>query len=331
MRTPFALRGISRPLRLVFMGTPDFAVPSLQALLDGEDEVVGIISQPDKPAGRRMVLHAPPVKVCALAHGVPIFQPDSIRTNDVIECLRTWRPDLIVVAAYGKILPAAVLALPRGGCINVHASLLPEYRGAAPIQWAIARGETRTGVTIMQINEKMDAGDILLQKTVALKSDETGGSMHDTLANLGSHALVEAIRGLKTGRLTAVPQDESAATYAPRLRKEDGEIDWSRPAVQIERRARAFHPWPSAYTWFAGKRLKILAARVQNGARRDSRSPSTAPGTIIDLHDDFLSVATGDGNLGIGAVQLEGKKALPIAAFVKGHRLASGDRLGQDW
>lgn len=331
MPTPLALRGISRPLRLVFMGTPDFAVPSLQALLDGEDEVVGVISRPDKPAGRRMVLHALPVKVCALTHGVPIFQPDSIRTNDVIERLRTWRPDLIVVAAYGKILPAAVLALPRGGCINVHASLLPEYRGAAPIQWAIARGETRTGVTIMQINEKMDAGDILLQKTVALKSDETGGSMHDTLANLGSHALVEAIRGLKTGRLTAVPQDESAATYAPRLRKEDGEIDWSRPAVQIERRARAFHPWPSAYTRLAGKRLKILAARVQNGARRDSGSPPAAPGTIVDLHDDFLSVATGDGNLGIGAVQLEGKKALPIAAFVKGHRLASGDRLDQDW
>ena len=331
MPTPLALRGTSRPLRLVFMGTPDFAVPSLQALLDGEDEVVGVISQPDKPAGRRMVLHAPPVKVCALAHGVPIFQPDSIRTDDVIERLRTWRPDLIVVVAYGKILPAAVLALPRGGCINVHASLLPEYRGAAPIQWAIARGETRTGVTIMQINEKMDAGDILLQKTVVLKSDETGGSLHDTLANLGSHALVEAIRGLKTGRLTAVPQDESAATYAPRLRKEDGEIDWSRPAVQIERRIRAFHPWPSAYTWLAGKRLKILAAHVQNGERRDSRSPSTAPGTIIDLHDDFLSIATGDRNLGIGAVQLQGKKALPIAAFVKGHRLVPGDRLGQNW
>ena len=331
MPTPLALRGTSRPLRLVFMGTPDFAVPSLQALLDGEDEIVGVVSQPDKPAGRRMVLHAPPVKVCALAHGVQIFQPDSIRTDDVIERLRTWRPDLIVVTAYGKILPDSVLALPRGGCINVHASLLPEYRGAAPIQWAIARGETRTGVTIMQINEKMDAGDVLLQQTVALKSDETGGSLHDILADLGAHALVDAIRGLKTGRLTAVPQDEIAATYAPRLRKEDGEIDWSRPAVQIERRVRAFNPWPSAYTRLAGKRLKILAAHVQNGMREDSRSPPAAPGTIIDLYDDFLSVATGDGNLGIGAVQLEGKKALPIAAFVKGHRLAPGDRLGQNW
>lgn len=331
MPTPLALRGTSRPLRLVFMGTPDFAVPSLQALLDGKDEIVGVISQPDKPAGRRMVLRAPPVKVCALAHGVPVFQPDSIRTDDVIERLRTWRPDLIVVAAYGRILPDSVLALPRGGCINVHASLLPEYRGAAPIQWAIARGETRTGVTIMQINEKMDAGDVLLQQTVALKSDETGGSLHDILADLGAHALVDAIRGLKTGRLTAVPQDESAATYTPRLRKEDGEIDWSRPAVQIERRVRAFNPWPSAYTWLAGKRLKILAAHVQNGERRDSRSPPAAPGTIIDLHNDFLSVATGDGNLDIGAVQLEGKKSLPIAAFVKGHWLAPGDRLGQNW
>ena len=170
-----------------------------------------------------------------------------------------------------------------------------------------------------------------MQKAIALKSDETGGSLHDTLAGLGAHALVEVIQGLKTGRLTAVLQDESAATYAPRLHKEDGEVDWSQPAVQIERRVRAFNPWPSAYTRLAGKRLKILAAHVQNGTREDSRSPPAAPGTIIDLHDDFLSVTTGDGNLGIGAVQLEGKKTLPIAAFVKGHRLAPGDRLGQNW
>ena len=326
MPTPFALLDMSRPLRLVFMGTPDFAVPSLQALIDGGDEVVGVLSQPDKPAGRRMVLHAPPVKQYALAHDVPVFQPDSIRTREAIERLRTWRPDLIVVAAYGKILPAAVLALPRGGCINVHASLLPKYRGAAPIQWAIARGEAQTGVTIMQINDKMDAGDILFQKTVALKSDETGGSLHDTLAALGARALIEAIAGLKAGKLIAVPQDEPAATYAPRLRKEDGEIDWSQPAVRIERRVRAFHPWPSAYTWLAGKRLKILAAHVQNGVRRDS----AAPATVIDLQDDFLSVATGDGNLNVGSVQLQGKKALPIAAFVKGHRLAPGDRLGRN-
>ena len=325
MPTPFTLLDTSRPLRLVFMGTPDFAVPSLQALIDGGDEVVGVLSQPDKPAGRRMALHAPPIKQCALAHGVPVFQPDSIRTHEVIERLRTWRPDMIVVAAYGKILPAAVLALPRGGCINVHASLLPKYRGAAPIQWAIARGERQTGVTIMRINDQMDAGDILLQKTVALKSDETGGSLHDTLAALGAHAMIEAIDGLKAGGLAAVPQDERAATYAPRLRKEDGEIDWSQPGVRIERRVRAFHPWPSAYTWLAGKRLKILAAHVQNSECRDS----VAPGAVIDLHDDFLRVATGDGTLGIGAIQLEGKKALPIAAFVKGHRLAPGDRLGQ--
>ncbi len=324
MPTLLTLSDTSRSLRLVFMGTPDFAVPSLQALIDGGDEIVGVISQPDKPAGRRMALHAPPVKQRARAHGVPVVQPDSIRTREVLERLRTWQPDLIVVAAYGKILPAAVLALPRGGCINVHASLLPKYRGAAPIQWAIARGEMQTGVTIMQINDKMDAGDILLQKTVALKSDETGGSLHDTLATLGAHALIEAIAALKAGKLTAIPQDERAATYAPRLRKEDGEIDWSQPAVRIERRVRAFHPWPSAYTWLAGKRLKILAAHVQNGVRRDS----AVPGTVIDLQDDLLRVATGDGNLNVGSVQLEGKKALPIAAFVKGQRLAPGDRLG---
>ena len=330
MPTPLTLSDTSRPLRLVFMGTPDFAVPSLQALIDGGDEVVWVISQPDKPAGRRMALHAPPIKQCALAHGVPVFQPDSIRTHEVIERLRTWQPDLIVVAAYGKILPAAVLALPQGGCINVHASLLPKYRGAAPIQWAIARGETQTGVTIMQINDQMDAGDILLQKTVPLKSNETGGSLHDTLAALGAHALVEAVQGLKTGKLIAVPQDECAATYAPRLRKEDGEIDWSQPAVQIERRVRAFRPWPSAYTWLASKRLKILAAHVQNDERQDSEAQFAAPGTVINLRDDFLSVATGGGTLGIGSVQLEGKKALSIAAFIQGHRLLPGDRLGRN-
>lgn len=307
------------------MGTPAFAVPSLRTLLDGPDRVVGVVCQPDKPAGRGMTQHAPPVKVCASRHAIPVFQPDSIRTPAAYERLRAWQPDLIVVAAYSKILPEAVLALPAGGCINVHASLLPKYRGAAPIQWALVRGEIRTGITIMQINDKMDAGNILLQKSVAIEPRDTGESLHDRLAELGAQTLAEALEDLKTGRLTATPQDEDAATYASRLRKEDGEIDWSLDAGDIARRVRAFHPWPSSYTWWAGKRLKILDAQ----ATREPDSHTASPGTVLSVADDRLRVAAGRGILRIGSVQLEGKKALPIAAFVKGHPLVPGDCLGQ--
>ena len=315
---------LSRPLRLVFMGTPEFAVPALQALLAGEDTVVGVVCQPDKPAGRRLDLHAPPVKDCARAHAVPVFQPQKIRTPEALEHLQGWQPDLIVVAAYGKILPKTLLDLPACGCINIHASLLPKYRGAAPVQWAIAHGETHSGVTIMQVSEELDAGDILLQKSVALKPDETGGSLHDTLATLSAQALMEAMALFKQGKLVTTPQDKAAVTYAPLLKKEDGEIDWTHSAVSIERRIRAFHPWPSSYTWLGNKRLKILAARLSTG-----EAPAV-PGTIINRQDSTLSVATGQGSLTLDRVQLEGKKALPIAAFLAGHNLKPGDRLGRN-
>ena len=314
----------SRPLRLVFMGTPEFAVPALQALLEGEDTVVGVVCQPDKPAGRRLDLHAPPVKNCAHAHAVPVFQPQKIRTPEALEHLQGWRPDLIVVAAYGKILPKTILDLPALGCINIHASLLPKYRGAAPMQWAIAQGETHSGVTIMQVSEELDAGDILLQKSVALKPDETGGSLHDTLAALGAQTLVEAMTLFKQGELVATPQDKAAVTYAPLLKKEDGEIDWARRAVSIERRIRAFHPWPSSYTWLGNKRLKILAAHLS------TVEASAAPGTIINRQDKVLTIATGQGSLTLDRVQLEGKKAMPIAAFLAGHNLKPSDRLGRN-
>ncbi len=315
----------ARPLRLVFMGTPDFAVPALQALLESEDTVGGVVCQPDKPAGRHMDLHAPPVKDCARSHAVPVFQPQKIRTPEALEHLSDWQPDLIVVAAYGKILPKTILDLPPFGCINVHASLLPKYRGAAPMQWAITRGETHSGVTIMQVSEELDAGDILLQKSVALKPDETGGSLHATLAALGAQALLEAMALFKQGKLVATPQDEAAATYAPLLKKEDGEIDWTHSAVGIERRIRAFHPWPSSYTWLGNRRLKILSARPST-VETSTRAVS---GTIIDRQDKVLTVATGQGSLTLDCVQLEGKKALPIAAFLTGHNLKPGDRLGR--
>lgn len=310
-------------LRIVFMGTPDFAVPSLQALLDGEDSVVGVLTQPDQPAGRGMTLRHSPVKVCSLEHQVPVFQPPKLRVPEVLEQLKTWQPDLIVIAAYGKILPKTILDLPPHGCINVHASLLPKYRGAAPIQWAIADGETQTGITIMQVSQQMDAGDILLQKATTITESETGGSLHDKLALLGAEALGEALALFKQGKLMAQPQDEAQVTYAALIKKEDGRIDWSQDAISIERRIRAFHPWPSAFTTVQGKLLKIYAARLE----QSTVSPA-APGTVIESAPDQLLIATGSGALALKEVQLAGKKRLPIAEFLKGHPQAPGTVFG---
>lgn len=315
------------PLRLVFMGTPDFAVPSLQALLEGEDKVVGVIAQPDQPAGRGMALRAPPVKVLAEAHHLPVFQPPKLRTLDVLEQLQAWQPDLIVVAAYGKILPATILTLPPYGCINVHASLLPKYRGAAPIQWAIAYGETETGITIMRISERLDAGDILLQKAIPIADNDTGGTLHDKLAVLGAQALRESLTLLKQGKLIAQPQNEAEATYAPLIKKEDGRIDWSKEAVTIERRIRAFNPWPSAYTTLHGQLFKIFVAQVvEMGEKGEASQPF--PGTVTAVTMESLTVATGAGFLTLNEVQLAGKKRLPVREFLKGYHLTPGLVLG---
>ncbi|MBI3302064.1 MAG: methionyl-tRNA formyltransferase, partial [Deltaproteobacteria bacterium] len=266
----------------------------------------------------------PPVKVLAQAHHVPVFQPAKLRAPGVLEQLQSWQPDLIVVAAYGKILPLTILTLPPSGCINVHASLLPRYRGAAPIQWAIARGEAETGVTIMRISEQMDAGDILLQKAIPIADDDTGGSLHDKLAQLGAEALREALTLLKHGQLAARPQNEDEATYAPLIKKEDGRIDWSQDAVTIARRVRAFNPWPSTYTMLHGKLLKIFTARVE----QTSSYVAPPPGTVVEVTPVSLVVATGAGCLALGEIQLEGKKRLPVAEFLKGYHLAPGLVLG---
>ncbi len=259
---------MNRPLRIVFFGTPDFAVPSLQALLDGDDQIVGVVCQPDRPAGRGQQLSAPPVKVAAVQAGVPVLQPDKVRTPEFLDALRQWAPDLIVVAAYGRILPKPVLDLPPHGCINVHASLLPKYRGAAPIQWAMLRGEVETGVTIMQMNEGMDTGDIRLQRATPIGADETYGALQARLAVLGAEALREALADLKAGTLPRVPQREADMTLAPMLSKEDGRIDWTQAAADIARRVRALHPWPSAFTVLDGKLLKIHRAPLGRGTRR---------------------------------------------------------------
>jgi methionyl-tRNA formyltransferase len=272
-----------------------------------------------------MVFHAPPVKVLAEAHHVPVFQPTQLRVPGVLEHLQAWQPDLIVVAAYGRILPTTILTLPPLGCINVHASLLPKYRGAGPIQWAIANGEIETGITIMQISEQMDTGDIFLQKALPIAANDTGGSLHDKLARLGAEALREAIGLLKVGQLTARQQNEAEVTYAPLIKKEDGRIDWSLNAVIIERRVRAFNPWPSAYTTLNGKLLKIFAAHVEPAPR----SFQAAPGTIVEVTPVSVSVATGNSVLTLLEVQLEGKKRLSAEEFLRGHHIQSGVMLGR--
>ncbi|MCS6927111.1 MAG: methionyl-tRNA formyltransferase [Candidatus Binatia bacterium] len=305
------------------MGTPEFAVPSLRTLMASEDRVVGVVTQPDQPAGRGMALQAPPVKKLAAVYGIPVMQPAKLRDPAVLAQLQAWQPDLIVVAAYGKILPPALLTLPPYGCINVHASLLPKYRGAAPIQWAIINGESETGVTIMRVSERMDAGDILLQKTLPITESDTGGTLHDKLATLGAEALRETLALLKGGQLVARPQNEAEATYAPKITKEDGWIEWRQEAVTIARRIRAFNPWPSAYTTLGGKLFKIFAARVV-----PSPVPPRLPGTIIEVTPVSLVVATGNGALALLEVQLEGKKRLAIEEFLNGYHLSPGLVLG---
>ena len=307
--------------RVVFFGTPDFAVPSLRALLAGIDSVVGVVCQPDKPAGRGQRSTAPPVKQLALQAGVAVLQPEKLRTPEFTDALRQWRPDLIVVAAYGRFLPKSVLDSPPYGCINVHASLLPKYRGAAPIQWAILRGEERTGVTIMQVNERMDAGDILLQRETPIGSDETYGELQTRLAELGAAALLEALVHLHAGTLHAQPQREADMSLAPMIQKDDGRIDWTQPALSIARMVRAFNPWPSAFTHLAGKLLKIHRAHV------GTATGTASAGTIVAI-DQGISVAAGRDIVVITELQLEGRKRLTAAEFARGGHIATGTVLG---
>jgi len=307
--------------RIVFFGTPEFAVPTLQALLDGPDTVVGVVCQPDKPSGRGQHLQAPPIKGLAEQHAVPILQPVKVKTDALPNALRNWKPDVAVVAAYGRILPAAVLDLPRLGCINVHASLLPKYRGAAPIQWAILRGEATTGVTIMRMNERMDEGDMLLQRATPIGADETYGALQPRLAALGAAALMEALAALDAGTLRSVAQDHAAATYAPMIRKPDGAIDWTHAAAAIACQVRAFNPWPSAFTVLAGRLLKIHRARAS------AESAGAPPATVLEL-GETIRIATGSGVLAIEELQLEGRRPLAAREFGRGAGLAVGDRIG---
>lgn len=308
------------PLRILFMGTPDFAVPTLQALLDGPDEVIGVVCQPDRKKGRGKKLSSPPVKVLAEKHGLPVYQPTSIRTDDFLDQIRAMDLDLITVAAYGKILPGALLHLPRLGTINVHGSLLPKYRGAAPIQWAVINGDTETGITIMQMDEGMDTGDILLQEAIDITDEDTAGTMFEKLARLGGPLLVRAIARLKEGDLTPIRQDDSLATEAPMLKKEMGHIDWNRPAPELRDLIRGLDPWPSAYGFLDGKRFRFFRPQVVE------QHSDASPGTIIQADTEGLLVATGEKGLLIREIQPEGKKRMAVSAWLCGGQKPVGSR-----
>ena len=299
-------------MRVVFAGTPDFAAAALRGLLAAGHQVVAVYSQPDRPAGRGRKLAASPVKQVALDAGLPVYQPESLKTPEAQAELAALAPDVMVVAAYGLILPPAVLAIPRLGCLNIHASLLPRWRGAAPIQRAIAAGDTETGITIMQMDRGLDTGAMLLKVATPIAPGDTGGSLHDRLAELGSHAIVDALARLADGSLTAELQDDSLACYAHKLAKEEGHIDWRRPAADIARQVRAFNPWPGSYAELDGQRIRIHEAQPLPG---DDSQP---PGRVLDRQRSGIDVACGEGVLRITQLQLPGARAQSPADLING-------------
>jgi len=308
-------------LRTVFMGTPGFAVPSL-ASLAGLVDVTLVLCNPDRPAGRGRSMASPPVKEEAVRRGIPVFQPEKARHPDAVARIAVEAPDLIVVAAYGHILPKSILDIPRLGCINVHASLLPRYRGAAPINWAVARGETVTGITIMRMDEGMDTGPMLYVREMPIGEDDTAETLFSKLSIVGAEALREALRKLREGTLDGTPQDAALATYAPMLKKEHGRIDWSRPAGEIRNLVRGMTPWPSAFALHAGKTLKVLSSAVAAES-----APAGEPGEFVAFGRDGISVACGEGVLRLRIVQPEGGKPMDAWAYAQGRRVATGERL----
>ena len=309
-------------MRVIFMGTPDFSVGTLEALIRAGHQVVLAVTQPDKPRGRGGKMQFPPVKETALEHGIPVFQPRKVREPENIEELKKYQADVIVVVAFGQILPREILELTPYGCINVHASLLPSYRGAAPIQWAVINGETVSGVTTMQMDEGLDTGDMLLKTEVPLEPEETGGSLHDKLAAAGASLCVRTLKALEEGTVTPKKQGESPTAYASMLKKEMGEIRWEEPAISIERLIRGLNPWPSAYTGWQDKTMKIWEAEV---LEEDS---GQEPGTVVRVDKDGFLVQTGKGLLKVTALQIPGKKRMEADAFLRGYSMEPGEKLG---
>lgn len=307
-------------MKIVFMGTPDFAVPTLDALSRSEFQVACAVTQPDRPKGRGQAVRFPPVKQFALERGIPVLQPEKVNTPDFIEALRELAPDLVVVVAFGQILSSKALAVPRHFCLNLHASLLPKYRGAAPINRAIINGERETGVATMKMDAGMDTGDILLTRAVPIKDSDNAQTLHDTLAAAGADLVLETVRRLERGALSPTPQDHSQATYAAKLKKEDGLICWNKSAVQIRNLVRGLEPWPGAYVFYKSRRIRVCETETAPGA------PGDEPGTVVRVSDYGIEVGTGHGRAVVTRLQPESKKPMSAKSFLQGHPICKGDR-----
>ena len=320
-------------MRIVFMGTPDFSVPALKALVEAGHQVIAVVTQPDKPKGRGKEVQMTPVKIQAMEYGIPVYQPAKVREASFVEVLKGLEADVYVVIAFGQILPKAVLELPKYGCINIHASLLPKYRGAAPIQWCVIDGEGETGITTMMMDVGLDTGDMLEKAVIPIEEKETGGSLHDKLSMAGGDLILSTLKKLEEGTLVRTPQTDEGTCYAKMLTKSLGDIDWNQGAVSIERLIRGLNPWPSAYTMWNGKTIKIWAADVIAGREAadflsESGVPAetgTAPGTVVCSDKRRLVVCTGGGLLSIRELQMEGKKRMDTPAFLRGYPIPAGD------
>jgi methionyl-tRNA formyltransferase len=309
-------------MKILFMGTPDFAASILQKIIQSDYEVIGVVTQPDKQKGRGKAVCFPPVKELANKYNLHVYQPLKVRNPDFIQTIRELAPEIIIVAAFGQILPKELLDIPPCGCINVHASLLPKYRGAAPIQYAIIDGEEYTGITIMYMDISMDTGDIILQRKLLIAPEDTGGTLFDKLAQLGADLLIEVLKKTEEGTAERIPQDHTKATYVKMLSKKMGNIDFTMPAKQIERLIRGLNPWPSAYTYIDGKTLKIWKATVEQ------REIAGMAGEVIEIRKDAIAVKTGNGILVIRELQLEGKNKMSVDAFLRGYPVFTGKKLG---
>ncbi|WNR46575.1 methionyl-tRNA formyltransferase [Paenibacillus roseipurpureus] len=313
-------------MNIIFMGTPDFAVPSLQLLLAEGYNVTTVVTQPDRPKGRKRVLTPTPVKVEAEKHGIPVLQPVKLREAASVEQIRQLAPDLIVTAAYGQILPKSVLDLPKFGCINIHASLLPKYRGGAPIHHAVMRGEAETGVTIMYMAVGLDTGDMISHVALPIEDTDTTGTLFEKLSIAGADLLKRTLPDLLAGRIQAVPQNEADAVYSPNIRREDELLDWSRPALELWNHIRGLNPFPGAYTFWNGEVLKVWASLKPQAVT--GREQSAAPGTVLSCSEQGIEVMTGAGSLWLTEIQPAGKKAMPIAEFIRGVQIPAGTVLG---
>ncbi|WP_224961411.1 methionyl-tRNA formyltransferase [Geomonas subterranea] len=308
-------------LRIIFMGTPEFACPTLRTLIERGENVVAVVTQPDRPKGRGQQTLPPPVKVVAQEHGIPVLQPVKVRLPESMEEIRALQPDLIVVVAFGQILPKALLEIPKHGCINVHASLLPRYRGAAPLNWCIINGEAETGVTTMMMDVGLDTGDMLLKSATPIDPDEDTQSLHDRMSQLGAELLAQTLDRLVAGELTPEKQDDSLTCYAPMMKKEDGLIDWTRSAQDIKNQVRGMTPWPGAFSFLDDKLLKVY--KVQTAAGTGN------PGEVVAAGRDGIEVACGEGSLLIRELQLEGKKRMAAGDFLAGYKVPAGSLLGR--